>query len=53
MADICVSGLAMIGQVFKLDVPKTPVLTAILDRCRAEPAFAAAEPSRQPDAPKT
>ena len=53
MADICVSGLAMIGRVFKLDVPRTPTLTAILDRCWAEPAFAAAEPSRQPDAPKT
>ncbi len=53
MADICVSGLAMIGRVFKLDVPKTPTVTAILDRCWAEPAFAAAEPSRQPDAPKT
>ena len=53
VADICVSGLAMIGRVFKLDVPRTPTLTAILDRCWAEPAFAAAEPSRQPDAPKT
>lgn len=39
MADICLGGLAIVGRVFKLDVPKTP--TAILDRCWAEPAFAA------------
>ncbi|MGI3901623.1 MAG: maleylacetoacetate isomerase [Janthinobacterium lividum] len=52
MADICVTGLAMIGRVFKLDVPKTPVLSAIVERCLAEEAFAKAEPSRQPDAPK-
>lgn len=52
VADICVTGLAMIGRVFKLDVPSTPTLTAIVDRCLAEEAFARAEPSRQPDAPK-
>ena len=52
MADICVTGLAMIGEVFKVDVPPTPTLTAIVDRCRAEPAFSAAEPSKQADAPK-
>lgn len=52
MADICVSGLAMIGRVFELDLPRTPVLTRIVDRCFAEEAFARAEPSRQPDAPK-
>ena len=52
VADICVSGLALIGRVFKLDVPKTPVLSAIVERCLAEEAFARAEPSRQPDAPK-
>ncbi len=52
MADICVTGLAMIGRVFKLDVPSTPVLGAIVDRCLAEEAFAKADPSRQPDAPQ-
>ena len=52
LADICVAGLVMIGDVLKLDVPRTPILTAIVDRCRAEPAFAAAEPLNQPDAPK-
>lgn len=52
MADICVTGLAMIGRVFKLEVPTTPVLSAIVERCLAEEAFARAEPSRQPDAPK-
>ena len=52
VADICVSGLALIGRVFKLDVPKTPVLSAIVERCLAEDAFARAEPSRQPDAPQ-
>ncbi len=53
MADICVTGLAMIGRVFKLDVPATPVLGAIVERCLAEEAFAKADPSRQPDAPKS
>ena len=52
MADICVAGLALIGRVFKLDLPETPVLTAIVGRCRADEAFARAEPSRQPDAPR-
>lgn len=52
MADICVAGLATIGRVFKLDLPRTPVLTGIVDRCFAEEAFARAEPSRQPDAPR-
>lgn len=52
VADICVTGLAMIGRVFKLDLPETPVLTGIVGRCLAEDAFARAEPSRQPDAPK-
>ena len=52
MADICVSGLALIGRVFKLDLPETPVLSGIVQRCLAEEAFAKAEPSRQPDAPK-
>ena len=46
------TGLAMIGRVFELDVPETPILTAIVDRCLEQPAFAAAEPSKQPDAPK-
>ena len=52
VADICASGMAMIGRIFKLDLPPTPTLTAILDRCRAEPAFAEAEASRQPGAPR-
>ena len=53
IADICASGMAMIGRIFKLDTPKTPTLTAILERCGNEHAFAAAEASRQPGAPKT
>lgn len=52
VADICASGMAMIGRIFKLDLPKTPILTGILDRCMAEKAFADAEASRQPGAPK-
>jgi maleylacetoacetate isomerase len=52
IADICVSGLALIGRVFKLDVPKTPVLSVIVDRSLAEDASARADPSRQPDASK-
>ena len=51
LADICVTGLAMIGRVFKLDLPRTPVLTGIVDHCLAEPAFAAADPLKQPGAP--
>ena len=50
-ADICVTGLAIIGRLLKLDVPKPPVLTGIVERCLAEPAFAKAEPMAQPDAP--
>ena len=53
VADICASGMAMIGRIFSLDLPKTPTLTAILDRCMEHEAFAGAEASRQPGAPKT
>ncbi|WP_237476595.1 maleylacetoacetate isomerase [Lichenibacterium dinghuense] len=52
IADICASGMAMIGRIFKLDLPATPTLTAILDRCMEDPAFAEAEASRQPGAPQ-
>ncbi len=52
MADICVTGLAIIPRVFKLDVPATPTVTRIVDSCLAEPAFAKADPMQQPDAPK-
>ena len=48
---VATNGLAMIGRIFKLDMPKTPTLTAILERCSADPAFADAEASRQPGAP--
>ena len=51
IADICASGLAMIGRIFKLDLPETPILTTILGRCAAVEAFAEAEASRQPGAP--
>ena len=51
IADICASGMAMIGRIFSLDLPKTPTLSAILERCRTERAFADAEASRQPGAP--
>lgn len=53
LADICASGMAMIGRIFKLDLPKTPTLTAILDRCLEHEAFAEAEASRQPGAPQS
>ena len=52
MADICITGLTMIPRVFKLDVPETPALTRIAEACLREPAFAAADPMRQKDAPK-
>ena len=52
MADICVTGLALIPRVFKLDVPATPTVTRIVESCLAEPAFAKADPMKQPDAPK-
>ncbi len=51
LADICASGLAMIGRIFTLDLPKTPILSAILARCGEVEAFAEAEASRQPGAP--
>lgn len=53
IADICASGLAMIGRIFAIDLPKTPTLTAILDRCAAITAFAEADALRQPGAPKS
>lgn len=53
IADICASGLAMIGRIFTLDLPKTPTLTAILERCAEIDAFAEADASRQPGAPKS
>ncbi len=52
VADICASGMAMIGRIFALELPSTPTLTAILDRCSEHRAFAEAEASRQPGAPK-
>ena len=51
IADICVTGLAEIGRLFKLDLPQTPILSRIVERCRAEPAFAKADPLAQPGAP--
>ena len=51
LADICLTGLAQIGRIFKLDLPTTPILTGIVERCMAEPAFAKADPLAQPGAP--
>lgn len=51
LADICVTGLALIPRLFKLDVPDAPVLNRIVDRCFADPAFARAHPLKQDGAP--
>jgi len=50
MADCCLVPQVFSAQRFNVDLSGCPTLTAIFNRCQALPAFAAAAPSRQPDA---
>jgi maleylacetoacetate isomerase len=50
IADICLVTQVTPGQMFKCDLAPYPRVMRIYDSCMAIPAFAAAHPSKQPDA---
>ncbi|PZV38867.1 maleylacetoacetate isomerase [Mesorhizobium kowhaii] len=50
LADICLVPQMYSADRFGVDLERMPRLRAVRDRCEALPAFAAAHPSRQPDA---
>ncbi|MDP3795629.1 MAG: maleylacetoacetate isomerase [Polaromonas sp.] len=50
MADCCLVPQVFSAQRFNVDLSGCPTLMAIFNTCQALPAFAAAAPSRQPDA---
>jgi len=50
LADCCLVPQVFNAQRFEVDLAPYPTLAAIHARCEALPAFAAAHPSRQPDA---
>jgi len=50
LADICLVPQLANARRVKMDLSPYPTLTRIEAACQALPAFAAAEPSRQPDA---
>ena len=52
IADICMASIVAVMRVFKITVPGTPTVDAIMARCEAMPAFAKADPYRQIGAPK-
>ena len=51
MADICLASVVAVMQVFKIEVPNTPVIERIVQHCQQLPAFAAAAPRLQHGAP--
>lgn len=51
LADICLAGLAVTAQVFKVEMGGLPTVERILARCFALDAFARAHPLAQPGAP--
>lgn len=50
LADICLYAQALNNRRFEVDMAAYPFSNAIIGRCSDQPAFAAAEPARQPDA---
>jgi maleylacetoacetate isomerase len=50
LADVCLVPQVVNAGNFKLDLGPYPIIRGIFDRCMAMEAFAAAHPSRQPDA---
>jgi maleylacetoacetate isomerase len=50
IADICLVTQVTPGQTFNVDLAPYPRVMRVYDTCMALPAFAAAHPSRQPDA---
>ena len=53
IADICLVPQCYAARRYQVDLARYPTLAAIDARCRALPAFAAAAPEAQPDAPRT
>lgn len=51
MADICLTSLMAVMQVFKIEVSNIPVIERIVQRCQQLPAFAASAPRLQRGAP--
>jgi len=51
MADCCLVPQVFTAKRWKLDLAPYPTLMRIYEACEAHPAFIAAHPSRQPDAP--
>jgi maleylacetoacetate isomerase len=52
IADICLVPQCYAARRYQVDLARYPTLAAIDARCRALPAFAAAAPEAQPDAPR-
>jgi maleylacetoacetate isomerase len=52
VADICLVPQCYAARRFGVDLARFPTIAAIDARCRALPAFAAAAPEAQPDAPR-
>ena len=50
MADLCLVPQVFNAGRFKVDMKRYPTIQRIFDTCMKHPAFAAAQPSRQPDA---
>ena len=50
MADLCLVPQVFNAGRFKVDMKRFPTIQRIFDTCMKHPAFAAAQPSRQPDA---
>ncbi|HKV13493.1 MAG TPA: maleylacetoacetate isomerase [Reyranella sp.] len=50
MADLCLVPQVFNATRFKVDMAKYPTLQRIFDNCMKQPAFDAAQPSKQPDA---
>jgi maleylacetoacetate isomerase len=50
MADLCLAPQVFNASRFKVDMARYPTIQRIFDTCMKHPAFAAAQPSRQPDA---
>jgi maleylpyruvate isomerase len=50
MADLCLVPQVFNAGRFKVDMTRYPTIQRIFDTCMKHPAFAAAQPSRQPDA---
>lgn len=52
LADVCLVPQVYNAKRFNVDLSAFPTILRITDHCNAQPAFQAAQPERQPDAPK-